>query len=92
MDIRRIEQIERKDPSGETLTLTNRWKKLVKPGKYRASKGIWKKYNPLRKHFAEIKRIEMTLNQQRNRLLWDRMENTARSQRREYRKEKNCTE
>ena len=42
MDIRRIEQIEREDPSEETLTLINRWKELVKPGEYRTSNGVWK--------------------------------------------------
>ena len=41
MDIRRIEQTETDDPSGETLQLTNRWKELVKPGEYRTSNGVW---------------------------------------------------
>ena len=31
MDIRRIEQIEKENPSEETLSLTKRWKELVKP-------------------------------------------------------------
>ena len=66
-DIRLIEQIEKEDHSEETLNLTKRWKELVKPG-------VWKKYDPPRHHRAEIKRIEMTLNQRRNRMLWDRME------------------
>ena len=74
MDIRRIEQIEKEDHSEETLNLTKRWRELVKPGEYRTSNGVWKKYNPPRHHRAEIKRIEMTLNQRRNRMLWDRME------------------
>ena len=74
MDIRRIEQIEAHDPSEETLQLVNRWKELVKPGEYRTSKGNWKKYNPPRHHRAEIKRIEMNLNQRRNRMLWNRMD------------------
>ena len=74
MDIRRIEQIEKEDHSEETLNLTKRWRELVKPGEYRTSNGAWKKYNPPRHHRAEIKRIEMTLNQRRNRMLWNRME------------------
>ena len=74
MDIRRIEQTEKEDHSEETLNLTKRWKELVKPGEYRTSNGVWKKYNPPRHHRAEIKRIEMTLNQRRSRMLWDRME------------------
>ena len=74
MDIRRIEQIEADDPSEETLQLVNRWNELVKPGEYRTSKGSWKKYNPPRHQRAEMKRIEMNLNQRRNRMLWDRME------------------
>ena len=49
-------------------------KEIVKPGEYRTSNGVWKKYNPPRHHRAEIKRIEMTLNQRRNRMLWDRMD------------------
>ena len=74
MDIRRIEQIEADDPSEETQQLVNRWKELVKPGEYRLSKGNWKKYNPRRHQRAEIKRIEMNLNQRRNKMLWRRME------------------
>ena len=74
MDIRRIEQVEKEVHSEETLNLTKRWKELVEPGEYRTSNGVWKKYNPPRHHRAEIKRIEMTLNQRRNRMLWDRME------------------
>ena len=74
MDIRRIEQIEADDPSEETLQLVNGWKELVKPGEYRTFKGNWKKYNPPRHHRAELKRIEMNLNQRRNRMLWNRKE------------------
>ena len=73
MDIRRIEQVEKEDHSEETLNLTKRWKELVKPGEYRTSNGVWKKYIPPRQHRAEMKRIEMTLNQRRNKMLWDRM-------------------
>ena len=69
MDIRRIELIEADDPSEETLQLVNRWKELVKPGEYRTPKRDWKKYNPPRHHRAEIKRIELILNQRRNRML-----------------------
>ena len=76
MDIRRREQIEKQDHSKGTLT--KRWKELVKPGEYRTSNGVWKKYNPPRHHRAEIKRIEMTLNQRRNRMLCDRMEEQDR--------------
>ena len=78
MDIRRIEQIEKEDHSEETLNLTKRWKELVKPGEYRTSNGAWKKYNPLIHHRAETKRIEMTLDQRRNRMLSDRMEKQDR--------------
>ena len=74
MDIRRIERIEKEDHSEETLNLTKRWRELVKPGEHRTSNGVWKKYNPPRHHRAEIKRIEMTLNQRRNRMLLYRME------------------
>ena len=74
MDIRRIEQIEADYPSEETQQLVIRWKELVKPEEYRTSKGNWKKYNPPRHHRAEIKRIEMNLNQRRNKTLWKRME------------------
>ena len=42
IDIRRIEGIERNDPSKETLQLTNRWKELVKPGECRTSNRVWK--------------------------------------------------
>ena len=34
MDIKTVESIEREDPSEETLKLTRRWKKIVKPGDY----------------------------------------------------------
>ena len=74
MDIRRIEQIEADDPSEETQQLVNRWKELVKPEENRTSKGNWNKYNPPRHQRAEIKRIEMNLNQRRNKMLWKRME------------------
>ena len=74
MDIRRIEQIETNDPSEEILQLTNSWKEMVKPGEYRTCNGVWKKNNPPRHHRAEIKRIEMNLNQRCNRLLWNQME------------------
>ena len=74
MDNRRIEQLETKDPSEETLQLTNSWKELVKPGEYRTSTGVWKKYNPPRYDRADIKRIEMNLNQRRKRLHWNCME------------------
>ena len=78
MDIRRVEQMERKDHSIETLNLTKRLKELVKPGEHRTSKTAWKKYNPPRHHRAETKRIGMTLNQRRNKMLWDRMEEQDR--------------
>ena len=78
MDIRRVEQMEREEHSKETLNLTKRLKELVKPGEHRTSNTAWKKYNPPRHHRAETKRIEMTLNQRRNRMLWDRMEEQDR--------------
>ena len=78
LDNRRIEQIGKEEASEETLDLTNRWKEIIKPGEYRTSNGVWKKYNPPRHHRAEIKRIEMTLNQRRNRLLWDCIEEQNR--------------
>ena len=46
---------------------------MVKPGEYRTSNGVCKKYNPPRHHRAEIKQIEMNLSQRNNRLLWNRM-------------------
>ena len=78
MDIRRIEHIEKDDHSEETLNLTKRWKVLVKPGEYRTSNGVWKKYNPPRHHRAEKKPIEITLNQRRHRMLWDHLEEQDR--------------
>ena len=74
MDFRRIEQIERDDPSEETQQLTNRWKEFVEAGEYRTSNGVWKQYNPPRQYRAEIKRNERTLNQKRKRLLWVHLE------------------
>ena len=61
MEIRRIGQIDKEDYSEETLNLTKRWKELVKPGEYRPSNGVRKKYNSPRHHRAEVKRNEMTL-------------------------------
>ena len=74
MDFRRIEQIERDDPSEETQQLTNRWKEFVEAGEYRTSNGVWKQYNPPRQYRAEIKRNERILNQKRKRLLWVHLE------------------
>ena len=88
-DIRRIEQIEKEDHSEETLNLTKRWKESVKPGEYRTSNGAWKKYNPPRHHRAEIKRFEMTLNQRRNRMLSDRMEEQDREPEEEETEQRN---
>ena len=76
MDIRRIEQIEKEDPSEERLNLTKRWKELVKPGEYRTSNGVWKKNNRPRYHSRN--KSKMTLNQRRNRMLWDCMEKQDR--------------
>ena len=42
----KIEQLEKEDPTGETLASTNRWKELVKPNNYKMTHGVWKKYNP----------------------------------------------
>ena len=47
---------------------------MSKPGEYRTSKGSWKKYNPPRHHRAEKELIEMSLNQRRNTMLCNRME------------------
>ena len=49
MDSKEIEQLEREDPSTETLALTNRWEELVKPKYYKLTNGIWK-YNTPRFH------------------------------------------
>ena len=74
MDNRRIQHIELEYPSEETLNLTNSWKELVTPVEYRTSIEVSKKYSTSRHHRAEIKRIEMALNQRRNRMIWNRME------------------
>ena len=64
MDIRRIEQVAREDPSEETKNLTNRWKELTTPEEYRTSNGEGK-IQPAKTphHIAEQKRIETALNQ-----------------------------
>ena len=41
-----IEQLEKGGPSKETLTLSKRRKKIVEPGDFRRTDGIWKKDNP----------------------------------------------
>ena len=74
MDYKKIEQLEKDDPTAETLALTNRWKELVKPKNYKMTNGVWKKYNPPIFHRMEIKRIEREIHQKINRLNWKRME------------------
>ena len=46
MDYKKIEQLEKEDPTAETLALTNRWKELVKPNDYKMTNEAWKKYTP----------------------------------------------
>ena len=65
-DIKKLEQVERPDPRAETLVLTSRWKKLVKPNNYRMTEGVSKKYIPQRINRMEIKRIEMEQHQTNN--------------------------
>ena len=48
-------------------------KRTGKTGKIQNLQRRLDKYNLPKQHRAEIKRIEMTLNQKINRLLWDRM-------------------
>ena len=74
MDIKKIEQFEKQDPTAQTLALTNRWKERVKPNDYRMTIGVWKKYNPPRFHRMESKRIEVELQQKINKLVWKRLE------------------
>ena len=69
MNIKKIEQLKRQDPTAETFALTNRWKELVKPNDYRMTNRVWKIYNPPRFHRMEIKRIEMELHQKINKLI-----------------------
>ena len=45
MDAHTIDNLERTDPSAETINLTARWRDIVKPGVYRMSGGRWKKYH-----------------------------------------------
>ena len=54
--LKKIEQLEKEEPTAETLVLTNRWKELVKANGYKMTSGVWKKYNTARFHRMEIKR------------------------------------
>ena len=65
MDYKKIEQLEKENPTAETLALTNRWKEVVKPNDYKMMNVVWKKYNPPRFHRMEIKIIEMELHHYR---------------------------
>ena len=76
MNIKTVENIEREDPSEETLALTKRWREITKLGDYRYTHGQWKRYNHPRTLKAEQKKIEVEL-WQRNKLLRQRPENTA---------------
>ena len=55
MDIGIIKQIEREEPTEETLNLTDSREKLVKPCDYRRSNWIWERYKPPRQHRLELK-------------------------------------
>ena len=62
MDIKKVEQLEREDPSEETLTLTNkRMKEIVKSVDYCLTNGTWRNYNPPNFLRTEIKRIENSI-------------------------------
>ena len=78
IDFKKTVHIERKASSKEELTLTNRWKKRVKPGDYRMTNGIWKKYNPPQFHQPENKTIGVELHQNQNKMIWKRMEEPSR--------------
>ena len=69
-----VEQLEKQDPSAETLALTNGWKKLVKQNDYKLTNGDWKKYNPSKFYRMEMKRIEIELHQKTCKLIGKRME------------------
>ena len=71
-----MENIEREEPS-EKIALTNQWREITKPGSYRYRQGQWKQYSRPRTIKAEQKKIEVDFWQRRNKLLWQRMENTV---------------
>ena len=58
MNIKTVENIEREDPSEETLALTKRWREITKLGDYRYTHEQWKRYNHPRTLKAEQKKIE----------------------------------
>ena len=45
MDIKKLEKLEKLDPTAGTLALKNRWKKLVNLNDYRMTNGVCKNYN-----------------------------------------------
>ena len=45
LNARTINNLELADPSAETRNLIARWRNIVKPGVYRQSGGLWKKYH-----------------------------------------------
>ena len=82
MEYKKIEHLEKEDPTAETLALTNRWKKLVKPNDYKMTNGVWKKYKPPRFHRKNIKPIKplklMELHQKINRFILKEMEQQSK--------------
>ena len=61
MEAHTIDNLERTDPSAETINLIARWRDIVKPGVYRMSGGRWKKYHEPRFLRNERKIIEEQL-------------------------------
>ena len=96
MDYKKYKQLEKEDPTAETLALTNRWKKLAKPNDYKMKNGVWKKFNPPKFHRKNIKPIKtlkpMELHQKINRLIWKRMEQQSKDTPKKKADEKNCSQ
>ena len=91
MDYKNIEQLEREDPTAETLALTSTWKELVKPNDYKMTNGVWKRYNPSR-FLKKIKRIELELHQKLNDSFGRKWNNIVKTPQKKKADEKNCSE
>ena len=61
MDQKTVEELEKLDQSEETVELIKRWREIVKPGEYRVSGGIWKRYRPPKYQRNEQIQIESKL-------------------------------
>ena len=61
MDQKTVEELEKLDQSEETVERIKRWREIVKPGEYRVSGGIWKRYRPPKYQRNEQIQIESKL-------------------------------